>query len=59
MFLSVLLPLIDSLRVYSPPDPSGYFERHVWPMYLKNRKEMENMVSEIGKYLVKDTVCAV
>lgn len=56
MFLPVLLPLIDSLRVYSPPDPPGYFDGHVWPMYLKNRQEMENMVSGIGGYSVKDTM---
>ncbi|XP_034026495.1 nicotinamide riboside kinase 1 [Thalassophryne amazonica] len=36
-----------SSRVYTPPDPPGYFDRHVWPMYLKNQKEMENMVSGI------------
>ncbi|XP_026177559.1 nicotinamide riboside kinase 1 [Mastacembelus armatus] len=36
-----------SLRVYSPPDPPGYFDGHVWPMYLKNRQEMESMLSEI------------
>ncbi|XP_035495550.1 nicotinamide riboside kinase 1 [Scophthalmus maximus] len=36
-----------SLRVYTPPDPPGYFDGHVWPMYLKNRQEMENMVSGI------------
>lgn len=34
-------------RVYSPPDPPGYFDAHVWPMYLKNRDEMEAMVSDI------------
>ncbi|XP_015223800.2 nicotinamide riboside kinase 1 isoform X1 [Lepisosteus oculatus] len=28
-------------RVYVPPDPPGYFDGHVWPMYVKNRKEME------------------
>lgn len=59
MFLPVLLPLIDSLRVYSPPDPPGYFDGHVWPMYLKNRQEMENMVSGIGGYPFKGTVCTV
>uniref|UniRef100_A0A674PEN7 Nicotinamide riboside kinase 1 n=1 Tax=Takifugu rubripes TaxID=31033 RepID=A0A674PEN7_TAKRU len=31
-----------SLRVYTPPDPPGYFDGHVWPMYLKNRIEMED-----------------
>lgn len=36
-----------SSRVYSPPDPPGYFDGHVWPMYLKNRREMEAMVSNI------------
>ncbi|XP_029998401.1 nicotinamide riboside kinase 1 [Sphaeramia orbicularis] len=36
-----------SLRVYSPPDPPGYFDGHVWPMYLKNLRDMENMVSGI------------
>lgn len=42
---------IDSSRVYAPPDPPGYFDGHVWPMYLKNRQEMENMVSGIGECL--------
>ncbi|XP_036417418.1 nicotinamide riboside kinase 1-like isoform X1 [Colossoma macropomum] len=36
-----------SSRVYVPPDPVGYFDGHVWPMYLKNRKEMENMVQDL------------
>ncbi|KAJ0019691.1 hypothetical protein NQD34_007260 [Periophthalmus magnuspinnatus] len=36
-----------SNRVYVPSDPPGYFDRHVWPMYLKNRKEMEAMLSDI------------
>ncbi|XP_060894678.1 nicotinamide riboside kinase 1 isoform X2 [Labrus mixtus] len=36
-----------SSRVYMPPDPPGYFDEHVWPMYLKNRREMERMVSGI------------
>ncbi|KAM3611000.1 uncharacterized protein V6R79_012100 [Siganus canaliculatus] len=36
-----------SSRVYTPPDPPGYFDGHVWPMYLKNRHEMESMVSGI------------
>lgn len=36
-----------SLRVYSPPDPPGYFDGHVWPMYLKNRQEMESVISDI------------
>nr|XP_040051744.1 gamma-glutamyl hydrolase isoform X3 [Gasterosteus aculeatus aculeatus] len=36
-----------SSRVYTPPDPPGYFDGHVWPMYLKNRQEMESMESDI------------
>ncbi|XP_074493531.1 nicotinamide riboside kinase 1 isoform X2 [Sebastes fasciatus] len=36
-----------SSRVYTPPDPPGYFDGHVWPMYLKNRQEMESTASEI------------
>lgn len=55
MFSLLPLSLVDSLRVYSPPDPPGYFDGHVWPMYLKNRQEMENMMSDIGE--VKDAVC--
>ncbi|XP_078070670.1 nicotinamide riboside kinase 1-like isoform X2 [Mustelus asterias] len=35
------------LRVYDPPDPPGNFDGHVWPMYLKNRKEMEEKVADI------------
>ncbi|XP_074526951.1 nicotinamide riboside kinase 1 isoform X1 [Halichoeres trimaculatus] len=36
-----------SSRVYRPPDPPGYFDGHVWPMYLKNRREMESRVSGV------------
>ncbi|XP_029930495.1 nicotinamide riboside kinase 2-like [Myripristis murdjan] len=31
-----------STRTYTIPDPPGLFDGHVWPMYLKHRKEMEN-----------------
>ncbi|XP_026879588.2 nicotinamide riboside kinase 2 isoform X2 [Electrophorus electricus] len=31
-----------STRTYTVPDPPGLFDGHVWPMYLKHRKEMEN-----------------
>uniref|UniRef100_A0A2K6EN75 Nicotinamide riboside kinase 1 n=1 Tax=Propithecus coquereli TaxID=379532 RepID=A0A2K6EN75_PROCO len=34
-----------STRVYNPPDPPGYFDGHVWPMYLKHRREMEENVT--------------
>lgn len=36
-----------SSRVYTPLDPPGYFDGHVWPMYLKNRQTMESAVSGI------------
>ncbi|XP_012901143.1 nicotinamide riboside kinase 1 isoform X3 [Mustela putorius furo] len=34
-------------RVYEPPDVPGYFDGHVWPMYLKHRQEIENITWEI------------
>uniref|UniRef100_A0A8C3AGF3 Nicotinamide riboside kinase 2 n=1 Tax=Cyclopterus lumpus TaxID=8103 RepID=A0A8C3AGF3_CYCLU len=39
-----------STRTYTLPDPPGLFDGHVWPMYLKHRKEMENNCDRI-KYL--------
>ncbi|XP_069891865.1 nicotinamide riboside kinase 1 isoform X1 [Dipodomys merriami] len=36
-----------STRVYDPPDVPGYFDGHVWPMYLKHRGEMEDITWEI------------
>uniref|UniRef100_UPI00358FEEB4 nicotinamide riboside kinase 2-like n=1 Tax=Myxine glutinosa TaxID=7769 RepID=UPI00358FEEB4 len=30
-----------STRTYFPPDPSSYFDDHVWPMYKLNRRRME------------------
>ncbi|XP_041856482.1 nicotinamide riboside kinase 1 [Melanotaenia boesemani] len=36
-----------SSRVYTPPDPPGYFDIYVWPMYKINRQEMESIASEI------------
>merc|ERR1712098_70040 len=34
-------------RTYTVPDPPGLFDGHVWPMYLKHRKEMENNCNRI------------
>ncbi|XP_022603935.1 nicotinamide riboside kinase 2-like isoform X2 [Seriola dumerili] len=31
-----------STRQYTVPDPPGLFDGHVWPMYLKHRREMED-----------------
>ncbi|KAJ7335554.1 hypothetical protein JRQ81_013495 [Phrynocephalus forsythii] len=36
-----------SNRVYDPPDPPGYFDGHVWPMYLKHKREMEENENDI------------
>uniref|UniRef100_A0ABK0LGT3 Nicotinamide riboside kinase 1 n=1 Tax=Rattus norvegicus TaxID=10116 RepID=A0ABK0LGT3_RAT len=36
-----------STRVYEPPDPPGYFDGHVWPMYLKHRQEMNSITWDI------------
>ncbi|XP_068092708.1 nicotinamide riboside kinase 1 isoform X3 [Hyperolius riggenbachi] len=34
-------------RVYEPPDPPGYFDGHVWPMYIKHKDEMDTVHREI------------
>nr|XP_055128209.1 nicotinamide riboside kinase 1 isoform X2 [Symphalangus syndactylus] len=36
-----------STRVYEPPDSPGYFDGHVWPMYLKHRQEMQDITWEV------------
>ncbi|KAM6182095.1 nicotinamide riboside kinase 1 [Erethizon dorsatum] len=36
-----------STRVYEPPDTPGYFDGHVWPMYLKHRQEMDDITWEV------------
>lgn len=35
------------IRVYNPADPPGYFDLCVWPMYLKNKEEMERQMKDI------------
>ncbi|XP_069632363.1 nicotinamide riboside kinase 1 isoform X5 [Haliaeetus albicilla] len=37
-----------STRVYQPADTPGYFEGHVWPMYLKYKNELEENASNIA-----------
>ncbi|XP_048707273.1 nicotinamide riboside kinase 1 isoform X5 [Caretta caretta] len=34
-------------RVYQPADPPGYFDGHVWPMYLKHKREMKENTNNI------------
>ena len=41
----------DRHRCYNPPDPPGYFEKVVWPMYLINKREMDTQ-TDIGEYSV-------
>ncbi|NXP51864.1 NRK1 kinase, partial [Heliornis fulica] len=36
-----------STRVYQPADTPGYFDGHVWPMYLKYKNELEEKASNI------------
>ncbi|NXD85072.1 NRK1 kinase, partial [Halcyon senegalensis] len=36
-----------STRVYEPADTPGYFDGHVWPMYLKYKNELEETASNI------------
>lgn len=38
----------SSTRNYTVPDPPGLFDGHVWPMYLKHRKEMEANNVDVG-----------
>lgn len=40
--------IIFSTRQYTVPDPPGLFDGHVWPMYLKHRREMEDSGLYIG-----------
>lgn len=42
---------VRSTRNYTVPDPPGLFDGHVWPMYLKHRKEMEDNGVDVGKAL--------
>ncbi|XP_050768668.1 nicotinamide riboside kinase 1 isoform X2 [Gymnogyps californianus] len=34
-------------RVYQPADTPGYFDGHVWPMYLKYKNELEENASNV------------
>lgn len=38
-----------STRTYTVPDPPGLFDGHVWPMYLKHRKQMADTSLDIRK----------
>uniref|UniRef100_A0A8C2F4B6 Nicotinamide riboside kinase 1 n=1 Tax=Cyprinus carpio TaxID=7962 RepID=A0A8C2F4B6_CYPCA len=35
------------IDVFPYPDPPGYSDRYVWPLYLKNRKVIEETVKDI------------
>ncbi|NXF40193.1 NRK1 kinase, partial [Nyctibius bracteatus] len=36
-----------STRIYQPADTPGYFDGHVWPMYLKYKNELEENASNV------------
>lgn len=40
---------VFSSRNYVVPDPPGLFDGHVWPMYVKHKKLMEDMGVDVGK----------
>lgn len=44
--------VIYSSRNYTVPDPPGLFDGHVWPMYVKHRKIMEDLGVDVGKSLM-------
>ncbi|KAG9471462.1 hypothetical protein GDO78_014626, partial [Eleutherodactylus coqui] len=52
-----------SKRVYEPPDPPGYFDGHVWPMYIKHKEEMDKLQREIvfldGTNTKEEMLCCV
>lgn len=48
--------LIYSSRNYTVPDPPGLFDGHVWPMYVKHRKIMEDLGVDVGKSLITEAL---
>jgi len=46
------------LRVYDPPDPEGYFEHVVWPMYIKHYDEIKDQtdIVHIDGRMPKDEI---
>lgn len=48
--------LICSSRNYTVPDPPGLFDGHVWPMYVKHRKIMEDLGVDVGKSLITEAL---
>ncbi|XP_062985420.1 nicotinamide riboside kinase 1 isoform X2 [Elgaria multicarinata webbii] len=47
-----------SNRIYDPPDPPGYFDGHVWPMYLKHKTEMEKSETGIDGTKTQEDLCS-
>ncbi|KAI1239708.1 hypothetical protein IHE44_0011135 [Lamprotornis superbus] len=43
--------LLYNYEVYQPADTPGYFDGHVWPMYLKYKSELEENASVQVDYL--------
>ena len=42
-------------RNYNPPDPIGYFEGHVWNVYVKNKKEAFEQNKDLKLKIVDTT----
>uniref|UniRef100_A0A8D0GVW8 Nicotinamide riboside kinase 2 n=1 Tax=Sphenodon punctatus TaxID=8508 RepID=A0A8D0GVW8_SPHPU len=38
-----------SSRNYTVPDPPGLFDHHVWPMYVKHKKVMEDLSVDVAE----------
>jgi len=50
------------VREYNPPDPPGYFDKCVWPMYLKYKQEIDgihNIVQLDGSRRIEDALTIV
>uniref|UniRef100_A0A8C4V5I7 Nicotinamide riboside kinase 2 n=1 Tax=Falco tinnunculus TaxID=100819 RepID=A0A8C4V5I7_FALTI len=44
-----------SSRNYTVPDPPGLFDGHVWPMYVKHRKIMEDLGVDVVELMLNGT----
>ncbi|KAG2470477.1 NRK2 kinase, partial [Polypterus senegalus] len=51
---SVHILIVEGSRNYLVPDPPGLFDGHVWPMYVKHKRIMEDNCVDVGKYSKHD-----
>lgn len=46
-----------SCRNYGPlPDPSGYYDNHVWPAYLRDKKVAESLINPPVRKLLPTSI---